>query len=99
MMDESCVVQRRRVQLRRKRVMVALIVGAILIAFAIFACVPGPLAWWADVVNFLKGSIPVLAVLIGLIAVFIGVADIKDRLEAKKEEAEEAKQAASEKKD
>lgn len=77
--------------------MVALIVGVLFIAFAIFACVPGPLAWWADVINFLKGSLPVLAVLIGLIAVFIGIADIKDRLEAKKEEAEEAKQAAEKK--
>jgi hypothetical protein len=79
--------------------MVALIVGILLIAFAVFACIPGPLAWWAEVVNFLKGSIPVLAALVGLIAIFIGVADIKDRLEAKKEEAEEAKQAAAEKKE
>jgi hypothetical protein len=79
--------------------MVALIVGALLIAFAVFACVPGPLGWMADVINFLKGSIPVLAALVGLIAVFIGIADIKDRLEAKKEEAEEAKQAAAEKKE
>jgi hypothetical protein len=79
--------------------MVALIVGAILIAFAVFACVPGPLAWWADVIDFLKGSLPVLAAFIGLVAVFIGVADIKDRLEAKKEEAEEAKLAATDKKD
>ncbi len=79
--------------------MVALIVGALLIAFAVFACVPGPLGWMADVINFLKRSIPVLAALVGLIAVFIGIADIKDRLEAKKEEAEEAKQAAAEKKE
>jgi uncharacterized membrane protein len=79
--------------------MVALIVGALLIAFAIFACVPGPLGWMADVINFLKGSIPVFAALVGLIAVFIGIADIKDRLEAKKEEAEEAKQASAEKKE
>jgi hypothetical protein len=78
--------------------MVAMIVGALLIAFAVFACVPGPLGWWGDVVNFMKGSLPVLAAFVGLIAVFIGVADIKDRLEAKKEEAEEAKQAAAEKK-
>lgn len=77
--------------------MVALIVGILFIAFAVFACVPGPLAWWADVINFLKGSLPVLAALVGLIAVFIGIADIKDRLEAKKEEAEEAKQAAEKK--
>jgi flagellar biosynthesis/type III secretory pathway M-ring protein FliF/YscJ len=78
--------------------MVALIVGILFIAFAIFACVPGPLAWWADVINFLKGSLPVVAVFVGFIAVFIGIADIKDRLEAKKEEAEEAKQASEKKK-
>jgi len=70
--------------------MVALIVGFVCIAFAIFACLPGTLDWWQDVLAFLRGSVPVLAVFIGLIAVFIGVADIKDRIEAKKEEAEEA---------
>lgn len=75
--------------------MVALIAGIALVAFAVFACIPGPLGWWADVVAFLRGSLPVLAVFIGLIAVFIGVADIKDRMEAKKEEEEEAKEAAA----
>ena len=70
--------------------MVALIVGIIFIAFALFACLPNPLGWWADVLAFLRGSLPVLAAFVGIIAVFIGVADIKDRVEAKKEEAEEA---------
>ena len=37
---------------------------------------------------FLRGGLPVAAIVIGLIAVFIGVADMKDRAEAKKEEAE-----------
>ncbi len=76
--------------------MVALLVGIVCIAFAVFAVLPGPLGWWADVVAFLRGSVPVLAAFIGLIAVFIGIADLKDRMEAKKEEAEEAK---AEKKD
>jgi hypothetical protein len=96
------IIRRRFVNIRRiirRNYMVALIVGVLFIAFAIFACVPGPLAWWADVINFLKGSLPVVAAFVGLIAVFIGIADIKDRLEAKKEEAEEAKQATAEKKD
>ncbi|MBQ5383995.1 MAG: hypothetical protein IIU46_06015, partial [Treponema sp.] len=48
------------------------------------------LAWGGDIVRFLKGFAPVLAAFIGLIAVFIGFADIKDKKEAKKE-AEEAK--------
>jgi hypothetical protein len=74
--------------------MVALIVGIVFIAFAVFACIPSPLGWWSDVLAFLRGSLPVLAALVGIIAVFIGVADIKDRMEAKKEEAEESAKAA-----
>ncbi len=84
--------------------MVALIVGIILIAFCVFACLPtgAGLAWGADVVNFLKGCAPVLSAFIGLTAVFIGFADIKDKKEAKKEEAaakaaEEAANKTSEK--
>jgi hypothetical protein len=46
------------------------------------------------VVDFLQGGVPILAVFIGLIAVFIGIADIKDRIEAKREEAEEEAEAA-----
>jgi len=71
-----------------------------LIVLAVLACVSGGLGWWLDVLAFLRGSIPVLAVLIGFVAVFIGIADMKDRMEAKKEEEEEAKEsAASEKKE
>jgi hypothetical protein len=77
--------------------MVALIVGILFIAFAVFACLPGPLAWWTEVIVFLKGMLPVLAAFVGIIAVFIGIADIKDRIEAKREEAEEAKQASAKK--
>jgi hypothetical protein len=71
--------------------MVALIVGIVFIGLSVFAALP-PLAWWDQILAFLKGGAPVLGVFIGLIAVFIGIADIKDRIEAKKEEAEEAKQ-------
>lgn len=68
--------------------MVALIVGIVLIAFCVFSCLPSGigLAWGADIVNFLKGFAPVLAAFVGLIAVFIGFADIKDKKEAKREE-------------
>ena len=78
--------------------MLALIVGLVLIAFCVFACLPAGtgLAWGMDVVNFLKGCAPVLAAFIGLVSVFIGFADIKDKKEAKKEEqaAREAEEAA-----
>jgi hypothetical protein len=73
--------------------MVALLVGIILVLFAAYSVLPvsWSLQWGEEVILFLKGGVPIIAVLIGLIAVFIGVADIKDKIEAKKEEAEEEK--------
>lgn len=81
--------------------MVALIVGLLLIAFCVFACLPAGigLAWGADIVNFLKGCAPVLSAFIGLVAVFIGFADIKDKKEAKKEEQAARAAEAAEKKE
>lgn len=73
--------------------MVALIVGIVFILFAVYSVLPLPgwgLNWWQDVLQFLRGGVPIVAVLVGIIAVFIGIADIKDRIEAKREEAEEA---------
>jgi hypothetical protein len=71
--------------------MVALIVGIIFIAFAVYSVLPfsWSLEWWAYVIDFLRGGVPILAAFVGLIAMFIGIADIKDRVEAKREEAEE----------
>jgi len=72
--------------------MVALFVGILLIAFTVFAALPPEvvgfgLGWGADIVLFLRGCMPILAGFVGLIAVFIGLADLKDKQEAKKEEA------------
>ncbi len=71
--------------------MVALLIGILFILFAIYSVLPfsWALNWWADVLEFLKGGIPVLAIFVGIISLFIGIADIKDKIEAKKEEAEE----------
>lgn len=66
----------------------ALIVGILFLAFTVISCMPSLLAWGPDVIEFLKGGLPVLAAFIGIIAIFIGFADIKDKNEAKKEEAE-----------
>ena len=75
--------------------MVALTIGIVLVLFAVYAVLPVPwsLQWWPEVIQFLKGGIPILAVFIGLIAFFVGVADIKDKMEARKEEAEEKAEA------
>ncbi len=71
--------------------MVSIILGIIFIAFTVFAVLPAcPLNWGPDVIAFLKGSVPVLAALIGLICLFIGAADIKDKKEAKKEDSEKS---------
>ncbi|MFP4426974.1 MAG: hypothetical protein ACOC47_00760 [Alkalispirochaetaceae bacterium] len=78
--------------------MTALLVGIVFVLFAIYSVLPvaWSLQWWDEVLLFLQGGIPILAVFIGLIAIFIGIADIKDKIEAKKEEEEEAKAAAAE---
>lgn len=73
--------------------MVALISGIILIAFTVFASLPPALlgfglGWGADIILFLKGALPIFAAFVGLIAIFIGIADLKDKQEAKKEEEE-----------
>ena len=78
--------------------MIALIIGFVLILFAVYSVLPvaWSLQWWPAVVEFLKGGIPIAALFIGIIAFFIGIADIKDKIEAKREEEEEEKQAKEE---
>lgn len=72
--------------------MVALIVGLVLIIFTVFASLPPELigfglGWGSDILLFLRGCMPILAAFIGLVSIFIGIADFKDKQEAKKEEA------------
>jgi len=65
--------------------MKALILGFVVIVVAVLAVLPAGLDWGDDVLTFLRGSLPVVAVLISLILIFVGVADIKDRAALKKE--------------
>jgi hypothetical protein len=71
--------------------MFAIVFGIICICFTVFACLPMGLGWGANIVLFLKGALPVFAALTGLVAILIGVADIRDRNEAKREEMEAVK--------
>jgi hypothetical protein len=71
--------------------MKAVIIGIVIIAAAVFAILPEDvlgfgLGWGDDVLTFLRGGAPVIAILIAISAIFIGFADMKDRAEAKKEE-------------
>ena len=73
--------------------MKAVILGLIILAAAAFAIIPADIAgfglsWGGDVLAFLRGGVPVIAVLVGFIAIFIGIADMKDSAEAKKESQE-----------
>jgi uncharacterized membrane protein len=80
--------------------MIALIIGIVLLVFGVWAILPNTvlfgLGWGQYVVDFLMGGAPILALLIGVISLFIGIADIKDKIDAKKEEksagAEEKKE-------
>ena len=79
--------------------MISVILGILLIAFTVFACVPIGLGWGWDVVAFLKGFAPVLTAFVGLIVLFIGIGEIRDKKEAKKEELAAKKAAEADKKD
>ncbi len=64
----------------------ALIVGLILIGFTVFAGLPQGLGWYKDMLLVLRGGVPIFTALIGLISIFVGIADIRDRQDEKKEE-------------
>ena len=78
--------------------MIALLIGILLILFAVYSVLPfsWSLNWWYDVIHFLKGGVPLIAVFIGLISFFVGVADIKDKIESKKEEEEDEEEVKEE---
>jgi len=74
--------------------MKSLIIGLLIMAAAVFMIVPPEtagfgLGWKTNVVDFLKGGVPVFAIVVGIIAVFIGIADMKDRAEARTETRKE----------
>ncbi len=69
--------------------MKSLIIGIVLLALAVFSMLPIGLGWWPDVVQFLRGFVPTVVVIIGLVVVFVGCADIKDKAAAKKEKTEQ----------
>ena len=65
--------------------MKALILGLVVIVVAVLAVLPAGLGWTEDVLAFLRGALPIVAGFIGFILIFSGIADIKDRADAKKE--------------
>lgn len=78
----------------------AIVIGLVFLLLSVWAVLPLPfplgLNWGAQVITVLQGGLPILGIFVGLIAVFIGIADLKDKAEAKKEEEAEKAKAASE---
>lgn len=66
--------------------MLAIIVGIVFVAFAVFSAIPAGLGWSEEIIAFLKGCVPVAVAFVGIISIFIGIADVKDKREAKREE-------------
>lgn len=58
--------------------MKALVLGFVFIAVAVLAILPAGMGWAYDVLAFLRGFLPVIAILAGLIMLFAGISDLKD---------------------
>jgi len=73
--------------------MKAILVGLVFILFGVYAVLPfdWSLNWGSQVIAVLQGATPLIAGVIGLLALLIGFADIKDKAEEKKE-AQKAKE-------
>ena len=77
----------------------AIVIGLVFLLLSVWAVLPFSfplgLNWGGDVLTVLRGGLPLLGLFVGLIAVFIGIADLKDKAEAKREEEAEKAKAAS----
>jgi hypothetical protein len=69
--------------------MKAFILGIVILFAVAFSVLPAGLGWGPEVLVFLKGALPIIAAFIGLVSLFIGVADIKDQVETHKEDVSE----------
>ena len=65
--------------------MKALVLGITALTVAVLAIIPAGLGWGEDVLTFLRGALPLITALAGLILLFTGISDIKERKESKKE--------------
>ena len=61
--------------------MLAIVVGLVFIVLGLW----GVVCWWTDFLMMMRGSMPVMIVFGGSLAVIAGITSIKDSLEAKNE--------------
>ena len=70
----------------------SLILGTAAVVLGIW----GLVAWWQAFLQVLKGVIPVILILGGGMAVFLGIVELKDSLGIEKEKAEETREEPAE---
>ena len=45
--------------------------------------------WWSDFITILKGGVPILLILGGILAVYVGLDDMQDRMREERQKQEE----------
>jgi hypothetical protein len=61
---------------------VNIIIGVVITLLGVL----GLAGWWNDFITILKGSLPVILIFSGIIAVIAGASELQEKLGAKKEE-------------
>ena len=62
-----------------------ILVGGII---AVVFGVVGLIVWWADFLLVLKGAIPIILLIGGVLGIYLGIEDVKTLSSSKKEETE-----------
>ena len=62
-----------------------ILVGGII---AVVLGVVGLIVWWADFLLVLKGAIPIILLIGGVLGIYLGIEDVKTLSSSKKEETE-----------
>ncbi|MCX5666538.1 MAG: hypothetical protein NT036_05855 [Candidatus Omnitrophica bacterium] len=60
--------------------------GIVIGIIALFLGLKGLCGWWGDFITVLRGSLPVIFILGGAIAVIAGLSEIKDETSSKRED-------------
>lgn len=56
----------------------------------------GLIIWWSDFISIIKGGVPILMLLGGILAVYIGFDEIQDKLREERQKQEESLAKAKE---
>ncbi len=65
-------------------------------AAAILLGLVGLIAWWKDFFTILKGAIPIVLLLGGALAVYVGIDELKDKIQEEREKEKEELNKAKE---